>query len=140
MASNAPATIRGNVVRDPELFELGSGAVKAQFSVASERRYMKGGEWTGDTSFFNVVVWRDLARNTVRLIKKGVPVVVTGYWQQRTWETDDGTKRSTVEIVGDTIAVELRGIETFTRPERSAGSAGSSNVGGGGSEPEDAPW
>lgn len=134
MANNAPALVFGNVVRDPELVELASGAVKAQFSIASERRYVKAGEWTGDTSFFNVVCWRDLARDAAKLLKKGTPILLAGYWQQRSWENDEGDKRSVVEIVAENIGVQLRGIDGFSAPERRTGPAASSN------EPDDAPW
>lgn len=103
-------TVAGNITRDPELRFIASGAAVATFGVAvSSRRKDASGNWVdGDTSFFDVTCWRDLAENVAESLTKGVRVVVVGRLQQRTWETKDGDKRSKVEVVADEVGVSLR--------------------------------
>lgn len=101
-------TIIGNVTRTPELKYLASGTSNASFGVAVNRRWQKDGEWQEATSFFDVTCWSDLAENVDESIDKGTRVVVTGRLEQRSWETDDGSKRSKVEIVADDVAPSLR--------------------------------
>jgi single-strand DNA-binding protein len=60
------------------------------------------------TSFFNVVAWRQLAENASATLTKGTRVVVSGRLEQRSWETESGEKRSIVEVVADDIAPSLR--------------------------------
>lgn len=139
----SPVTIVGNLVRDPEVRTFGSGATKASFTVASEHRYMKDGEWQADPSFFNVVAWKFLAEDVERVLQKGVRVIVTGRLDQRSWEDDEGNRRSIVEINADEVAVACRSITSFDR--RTAQSAQAS-VGGGPAAapqaqfPDDDPW
>jgi single-strand DNA-binding protein len=64
-------TIVGNLTRDPELTYTNGGAARARFGVAVSRRRKKGDEWTEETSFFDVVAWRDLAENVAESIGKG---------------------------------------------------------------------
>ncbi|MGH9193018.1 MAG: single-stranded DNA-binding protein, partial [Acidimicrobiales bacterium] len=60
------------------------------------------------TSFFNVTCWRDLAQNVSESLEKGARVVVTGRLEQRSWETQEGERRSVVEIVADEVGPSLR--------------------------------
>jgi single-strand DNA-binding protein len=108
MTTSSEVTITGNITRDPELRYLTSGTALATFGVAVNRRYMKDNEWQEATSFFDVIVWRDLADNASESLAKGDRVIVTGRLEQRTWETDEGDKRSKVEIVADDVAPSLR--------------------------------
>jgi len=147
MATDANAiTISGNVTRDPEMRYTPSGASKLSFGVAVNRswRNQQTQEWEEQTSFFNVVAWRQLAENAQSSITKGTRVMVTGRLEQRSWETDQGEKRSIVEIVADDIAASLRfATVDVHRIERSGGgdgggrasgprSGGGSSSGGGG--------
>ena len=82
-------------------------------------------EWEEATSFFNVVAWREQAENAAESLTKGMRVVVTGRLEQRSWETDNGDKRSVVEISADEIAPSLRwATAQVTRNERSGGGGG----------------
>jgi single-strand DNA-binding protein len=120
-------TIVGNVTRDPELRMIPSGAAIATFSIAvSKRRKNEAGQWEdGDTEFYDVVAWRDLGENVVESIVKGTRVIVTGRLSQRSWETDDGQKRSKVEIVADEVGPSLKWATTeIHRTERSTGNFG----------------
>ena len=107
MADNQ-ITIVGNVTRDPEIRYLSGGSPLATFSIAVNHRFQKQGEWTEETSYFDVTAWRDLAENVTNSISKGNRVVVIGRLDQRTWETDAGEKRSKIEIVADEVAPSLR--------------------------------
>ena len=123
MASDANSvTISGNVTRDPELRYTPSGASKLSFGVAVNRswRNQQTQEWEEQTSFFNVVAWRQLAENAQNSITKGTRVVVTGRIEQRSWETDQGEKRSIVEIVADDIGPSMKwATATVERTSRS---------------------
>ena len=117
----------GNLTRDPELRFTGSGVAQATLGVAVSRRWQnrQTQEWEEATSFFNVVAWREQAENAAESLTKGMRVVVTGRLEQRSWETDNGDKRSVVEISADEIAPSLRwATAQVTRNERSGGGGG----------------
>ncbi len=101
-------TIIGNLTRDPEIRFTPSGATVATFGVVVNRRWKRGDEWQEEASFFDVKCWSQLAENVAESIHKGTRVIVTGRLEQRSWETDNGEKRSKVEIVADEIAPSLR--------------------------------
>ena len=103
-------TISGNITREPEMRYTPSGISKVTFGVAVNRswRNQQSQEWEEQTSFFNVVAWRQLAENASATLAKGARVVVSGRLEQRSWETEAGEKRSIVEIVADDIAASLR--------------------------------
>lgn len=123
--SNADVFVTGNLTDDPQLKYLDNGAARLSFSIASERRYQVNGEWTGETSFFNVVGWRRVAEDAAPILEKGLPVIIKGRLEQRSWEDKEtGSKRSTVEIVADTIAVNTYAIDSMTRKSRSSGNGG----------------
>ena len=111
MASDTNSiTISGNITREPEMRYTPSGVSKVTFGVAVNRswRNQNTNEWEEATSFFNVVAWRQLAENVSASLGKGSRVVVSGRLEQRSWETEQGEKRSIVEIVADDIAPSLR--------------------------------
>ncbi len=118
-------TIAGNLTRDPELRFTPSGAAVTNFGLAATRRYKRGDEWEEQTSFLDVVCWRELAENTAESLTKGARVIVTGRLEQRSWETDAGEKRSKVEIVADEVGPSLRwATAQVTRNERDDGTTG----------------
>ena len=103
-------TMTGNLTRDPEIRYTRDGQANCTFGLAVNRRWQARGsdEWEEATSFFDVSCWRDLAENVALSIVKGTRVVVTGRLEQRTWETDDGERRSRMELVADDIGASLR--------------------------------
>ena len=114
-------TISGNITRDPEMRYTPSGVSKVTFGVAVNRswRNQQSQEWEEQTSFFNVVAWRQLAENVGASLAKGSRVIVSGRLEQRSWETDQGEKRSVVEVVADEIGPSLRwATAQVTRNER----------------------
>jgi len=129
-------TLVGNLVDDPELRFTPSGVAMAKVRFAVNRRYQSGGEWQEETSFFGGTCWRDVAENVAESLQKGSRIIVTGSLEQRTWETQEGDKRSVVEIRIDDIGPSLRwATATVTRTPRSDGgySGGGGSDGGGGS-------
>lgn len=85
----------GRLTKDPELRKTGSGISVANFQIAVD-----GGK--EETYFFPVIVWKELADTTMKFVKKGNRVGVSGRLTQRSYEKD-GRKNSIVEIVADRI-------------------------------------
>ena len=107
MADNQTA-IAGGLGRAPELRYTTGGRAVASFGVAVERRWQKDGEWTGETSWFDVTCWGDLAEHAAETLDKGMRVVVIGRLQQRRYETKEGETRNVVEIIADDIGPSLK--------------------------------
>ena len=108
MTDNA-ITIIGNATKPPELRYTPSGQARAGFGVAVNRRWKgRDDEWQEQTSYFDVTCWGQLAENVCESIDKGTRVAVVGRLEQRSWEADDGTKRSKVEVIADEVAPSLR--------------------------------
>ena len=127
MADNT-VTLVGNVTRDPELRFIPSGQAVAQFGLAVNRRWQnrQSNEWEEQTSFFDVKCWAQMAENVSESIQRGARVIVTGRLEQRSWETEQGDKRSKVEVVADEVAPSLRWatVEIKKNERREGGGAG----------------
>ncbi|HET8739417.1 MAG TPA: single-stranded DNA-binding protein [Acidimicrobiia bacterium] len=107
MSSNV--TLIGNLVDDPELRFTPSGVAMAKIRLAVNRRWRdQAGEWQENTSFFTGTVWREQAEQVAESLQKGARVIVTGRLEQRSWETEQGEKRSVVEVQIDEIGPSLR--------------------------------
>jgi single-strand DNA-binding protein len=77
MAADNHTSIVGNLVEDPELRFTNNGTAVANLRVAVTQRIQQDGEWRdGETSFFRVNVWRDLAEHLVPELAPGRPEVV----------------------------------------------------------------
>jgi len=64
------------------------------------RRYKDGtGAWQDDVSYIPIVVWGEAAQRCGDKLKKGLPVHVEGRLQSRVWETKEGQKRTSIEVV-----------------------------------------
>lgn len=104
MASLNKVFLIGNLTRDPELRYIPSGSAVATFTVAVNRVFKsQTGEKKEQTSFIRVVVWGRRAEVSGEYLSKGSPVFVEGRLQSRDWQTQDGQKRNTVEVVADNI-------------------------------------
>src|SRR3954470_11279503 len=102
-------TLIGNLTDDPELKITSGGAAVANFRQAVTPRVRDDDGWRdGETSFFRVNAWRDLAENVADSLAKGARTVVIGRLRSRSWETPEGEKRSVVEVEADEIAPSLR--------------------------------
>jgi single-strand DNA-binding protein len=108
MAADNQTTIAGNLVDTPELRFTNTGTPVTNLRVAVTQRLQHDGEWRdGDTSFFNVNVWRGQAEHLAESLSKGDRVMVTGRLRQRSWETPEGEKRSVAEIEADEVGASL---------------------------------
>jgi single-strand DNA-binding protein len=110
MSNGNHVSITGNLTRDPELRFTPTGQAKATFGVAVNRVWQnrQTNEREEATSFFDVVCWGTLAENAAQSLSRGTRVVVSGRLDQRSWENQEGEKRSKVEISADEIAPSLR--------------------------------
>ena len=122
------------MTRDPELRFTNTGQANVTFGLAVNRRWQnrQTQEWEEATSFFDVVCWREMAENVSESITRGARVMVAGRLEQRSWETQEGDKRSKVEVVADEIGPSLRwATAQITKNER-RGPGEYSRGGGGG--------
>jgi single-strand DNA-binding protein len=123
--SQSQTVLIGNVTSDPELKFLTNGQAKLAFSIAVNHSWTdQSGEKQEKASFFNVVAWRYTAEDAANILEKGVGVIVTGRLEQRSWEAEDGGKRSVVELIADNIGIQARSIESFERKRRNNDGAG----------------
>jgi single-strand DNA-binding protein len=121
-------TIAGNLTADPELKFTSGGAAVANFRIAVTSRVREGDAWRdGDTSFYRVNCWRDLATNVTDSLGKGDRVVVVGQLRQRSWETDEGEQRSIIEVTAEEVGPSLRW--ATAKPERAKRNGGASDPG-----------
>ena len=91
----------GNRTRDPETRTTSQGTTLCSFGLAVNRRRKSEGQ--PDVDFFNVTAWRQLGDLCARYLSKGRKVCVVGQIQIRTYDAQDGTKRTAVDIVADDI-------------------------------------
>lgn len=87
----------GNLSKDVEKRETQNGKAVANFSIAVAKF---GGE---GVDFFNVTVWGNQAENCAKYLKKGSKVGIVGSLQNRSYEANDGTKRTITEIVAEQV-------------------------------------
>ncbi|HGJ67176.1 TPA: single-stranded DNA-binding protein [bacterium] len=104
MASLNKVFLIGNLTRDPELRYTPSGTAVANFGLATNRKYKgQDGEMKEETCFVDIVTWGKTAENCSNYLSKGRPVFIEGRLQFRSWETDDGQKRSKLDVIADRI-------------------------------------
>jgi single-strand DNA-binding protein len=102
MAGLNNVVLIGNLTRDPELRYTPSGLPVATLRLAVNRNFTnQQGEI--ETDYFNVIVWRNQAEKCAEYLSKGRQVAITGRLQSRSWEGNDGQKRSVVEVVADRV-------------------------------------
>jgi single-strand DNA-binding protein len=103
----------GNLTDDPELRHTESRIARAMLQVAVSGRREQ------EPSFFTVIVWRDQAEHASESLSKGSRVVIVGRLQQRSWTAEDGSARSTVEVIAEELGPSLRwATATTTRTTR----------------------
>lgn len=90
----------GNLTRDPELRYTPAGTAVTSFSIATNRTWKNdSGEPQEEAEFHRVVAWRQLAEICSKLLGKGDQIYAEGRLQTRDWETKEGEKRQTTEVV-----------------------------------------
>ena len=123
----------GNLTRDPETRSVPSGAACCSFGLAVNRRF-NNAQGQRETDFFNITAWRQLGDLCMRYLSKGRKVCVEGSIQIRTYDAQDGTKRTAVDIIADNVeflssANEPRQNDGFNAPPPPAPPAFSSQNG-----------
>ena len=94
----------GNVGKDPEIRHLDSNVSVASFSLATSEVYNnKAGEKVTQTEWHNIVCWRNLANLAEKFIHKGSQVYIEGRIRSRTYDTNDGVKKTAYEIYADEV-------------------------------------
>jgi single-strand DNA-binding protein len=94
-------TVNGNLTADPDLQFTPSGHAVASFTVATTPRIhnKERGEWEdGDTTFIRCQAWRQMGENVAESLIKGMGVVVYGTLAVRTYDRNDGSKGTSVEV------------------------------------------
>jgi single-strand DNA-binding protein len=97
--------LTGNLTRDPELRSTPNGMSVCSLRIASNTRRKDNstGEWGDKPNYFSVTVWGAQGENCARFLSKGRPVCIDGRLEWREWQTQDGNKRESIEIVADAV-------------------------------------
>ena len=91
-------TLLGRLTKEPELRTTQSGVSVASFTLAVDRDFQKG-----EVDFVDCVAWRNTGEFVSKYFHKGQMMALHGSLQSRTWEAKDGTKRTSWEVVADSV-------------------------------------
>lgn len=96
--------LSGRLTQDPELRYTPSGVAVTTLRMAVNTTFFpKESEKREEVCYINVSVWRKRAESCVEYLRKGSPIFVEGRLQSRSWETQDGQKRTTIEVQSDRV-------------------------------------
>ncbi|NSW55104.1 MAG: single-stranded DNA-binding protein [Armatimonadetes bacterium] len=110
----------GRIVNDPEMRYTASGMAVVNFRLAVERQRKQEGQQ--DTDFLDIVAFGKTGEFVAQYLDKGARVGVEGRIQSRNWQTNDGQKRTSVEIVANTVQqLETRQESELRRSQRGGG-------------------
>lgn len=144
MAGETIITVVGNLTADPELRYTQSGLAVANFTIASTPRTFdrQANEWKdGEALFLRASCWREFAEHVAGSLTKGTRVIASGRLKQRSYETKEGEKRTSIELEIDEIGPSLRyATASVTRAQSNRGVGGGSYGGGGASSQSDDAW
>jgi single-strand DNA-binding protein len=139
MAGETVITVVGNLTADPELRYTQGGLAVANFTIASTPRSFDraSNDWKdGEALFLRASVWREFAEHVAGSLTKGSRVIATGRLKQRSYETKEGEKRTSIELEVDEIGPSLRyATAQVTRASSGGGSAGGRQQGAVADEP-----
>ncbi len=135
MVSFNRVVLAGNLTRDPELRFTNNGIPVCGFGIAVNRVRSKSEE----VDFFDITAWRELGETIANYKKKGDPILVEGKLQYRTWEAQDGSKRSKVDVVADNIQFLGRAGDGGGEGSASAGEGGGGQRSRSGARSQDDP-
>ncbi|MDK8691991.1 single-stranded DNA-binding protein [Gardnerella sp. KA00771] len=132
MAGETIITVVGNLTSDPELRALSNGASVASFTIASTPRTFNRNTnqfEDGPALFMRCSAWRDLAEHCANSLSKGTRVIAQGRLSQRSYQAQDGSNRTVVELTVDEIGPSLRyATAQVNRQSSSTGFAGGSRA------------
>ncbi len=109
----------GRVASDIELKRTPAGQSVCTFSLATNRIYKDAsGSKKEEAQFHRIVLWARQAEIASQFLTKGALVLIEGRIQTRSWDTADGSKRFTTEIVGESMQLgpKSAGISNFDNP------------------------
>ena len=119
MSQGGSVTLVGFVATEPKVRYVNSNIPVANMRIGSTIRKIdrETGEWQdGETGFYSVTCWRNLASNAAVCLRKGQPVIVTGKLRVNRWENRAGEQRSEVVVDAEAIGFNLtRGVAQFSR-------------------------
>ncbi len=122
-------TLVGRLTRDPELRHIPSGTAVLELGLAvNGRQQDEAGNWVDKPNFFDVKVYGRQAETLAQHLQKGRRIGIDGRLDWRSWEAQDGTKRSKVDVVAQNVQF---------LDSRSDGESGGGS--GGGYIPNDVP-
>ncbi len=128
MAGETVITIVGNLTADPELRTTGQGAQVASFTIANTSRVFnkKTNQYEdGPALFLRCLAWNDLAQHCIQSLAKGMRVIAQGRLRQHSYQAQDGTNRTVVELQVDEIGPSLRyATAQVTKTTRQSGPCG----------------
>ena len=104
MAIDNTVTITGNITQDPQLAHSAGGTPYLRFSIAWNQ--LRGDEQV--PNYFDVTAFNTLAVNAAESLSVGKRVTVTGRLEQSSYTAEDGSKRSSVRILADSVAADLK--------------------------------
>lgn len=93
----------GNLTRDPELRYTANGFAVAGFGIAVNRKYKQDNEWKEEACFIDITVWGKQAESCSEYLHKGSSAFIEGRLNFRSWETEQGQKRSKLEVVATNV-------------------------------------
>lgn len=144
MAGETVITVVGNLTSDPELRFTQNGLAVANFTIASTPRNFDraANEWKdGEALFLRASVWREFAEHVAGSLTKGSRVIATGRLKQRSYETKEGEKRTSMELEVDEIGPSLRyATATISRAPSGGGGGGQQRGGGAPQVQQNEPW
>ena len=91
----------GRATKEPESIRAASVTSIVNFDIAVDNPAQEGKEKT--TTFLKVVCFKNVADNVLKFVRKGDKVAVTGRLQQRTYQDQNGAKRSVYECIADSV-------------------------------------
>ncbi|MEU2315122.1 single-stranded DNA-binding protein [Streptomyces albidoflavus] len=137
MSGETVITVVGNLVDEPELRWTANGAAVANFRIASTPRTFdrQTNEWKdGESLFLTCSVWRQAAENVAESLQRGMRVIVQGRLKQRSYEDNQGVKRTVYELDVEEVGPSLRSATArVEKASRGAGGQGQGQQQGGGS-------
>lgn len=95
----------GNLGKDPEMRYLEGGVTVASFPLVTSEYYVKDGKRVEQVEWHNIVMWRKLADNAAKFLKKGRLIYVEGKLRTRSFEDKEKVKRYVTEIVADNFTI-----------------------------------
>lgn len=133
MAGETVITVVGNLTADPEMRTTRNGSTVANFSIAATPRVFdkQSNQWVdGDALFLRCSAWRDLATHCAQSLSKGMRVIAQGRLQQRSYQAQDGSNRTVIELQVDEIGPSLKYATAQVQKMQSGGYQGNANGGG----------